>query len=100
MQINTCISTIGKTTRAEVRMQEIMVDYVVQTLEKAIDSATLRGGKPTTEDLIFLVRKVSCPSMHMVVVLLHKMLAAELLTPVTLDTTYTKHRQDRNLNWS
>lgn len=48
-------------TRGEVNMQEIMVDYVVQTMEKAIDSATSRGGKPTTEDLIFLVRKVSCP---------------------------------------
>lgn len=51
-------------TRGEVHMQEIMVDYVVQTMEKAIDSATSRGGKPTTEDLIFLVRKVSCPKIH------------------------------------
>lgn len=38
-------------------VEEIMVDYVAQTMEKAIASATSRGGKPTTEDLIFLVRK-------------------------------------------
>ena len=81
-------------------MQEIMVDYIVQTMEKAIDSATSRGGKPTTEDLIFLVRKVSCPSMHMRVVLLCKMLLAELLNPVTFDTTCTKQCQDCDLNCS
>ena len=57
------MSTVSKMTRAELRMQEIMVDYVVQTMEKAIDSATSRGGKPTTEDLIFLVRKVGCPNI-------------------------------------
>ena len=38
-----------------------MVDYVVQTMEKAIASAASRGGKPTTEDIIFLVRKVTFP---------------------------------------
>ena len=74
-------------------MQEIMVDYVVQTMEKAIASAFSRGGKPTTEDLIFLVRKVSCPNMHTIVMLFCEMSVAGLLSLVTVDTTCTKQYQ-------
>ena len=69
MQLNKRINMISKSIRAGIRMQEIMVDYVVQTMEKDIASAASRGGKPTTEDLIFLVRKVSCRNMHIIVML-------------------------------
>ena len=39
-------------------MQEMMVDYIVELMHKAIAAGAAKGGKPTAEDLIFLVRKV------------------------------------------
>ena len=53
-------------------MQDIVVEYMVQTMEKAVASAASRGGKPTTEDLIFLVRKVRC--MIFVAVMSHSII--------------------------
>lgn len=97
MQISRCISTISKMTRAEFGMQEIMVDYVVQTMEKAIDSAISRGGKPTTEDVIFLVRKVSCPNIAHLLKGVSGRLQVSL---VTVDITCTKQYQGCNLHCS
>ena len=44
-------------------LQEIMMDFVVQSMERAVAAAAFRGGKPTEKDLLFLVRKVR-PSGH------------------------------------
>ena len=35
------------------------MDYVVEIMHKAIAAGNAKGGRPTAEDLIFLVRKVS-----------------------------------------
>lgn len=37
----------------------MMVDYVVETMCKAVAAGAAKGGKATTEDVIFTVRKVS-----------------------------------------
>ena len=42
-----------------VHIQEMMVDYVVETMCKAVAAGAAKGGKATTEDVIFTVRKVS-----------------------------------------
>lgn len=38
-------------------VEEMMMDYVVRIMHKAIAAGSAKGGRPTAEDLIFLVRK-------------------------------------------
>lgn len=35
-----------------------MTDFMIETMNKAMAASALKGGKPNTEDLLFLVRKV------------------------------------------
>lgn len=46
-----CILTLGG-------MQEIVTEFMVETMSKAMAASALKGGKPSTEDMMFLVRKV------------------------------------------
>lgn len=38
-------------------VEEMMTDFMIETMNKAMAASALKGGKPNTEDLLFLVRK-------------------------------------------
>ena len=40
-------------------LQEMCVDYIAAVMQKATELATIRDVKVTTEDIMFVVRKVS-----------------------------------------
>lgn len=40
-------------------LQEMCVDYITAVMQKATELATLRDVKVTTEDIMFVMRKVS-----------------------------------------
>ena len=45
-------------------MQEIVTEFMVETMSKAMAASALKGGKPSTEDMMFLVRKVLLTVSH------------------------------------
>ena len=36
-----------------------MTDFLIENMHKAMAASALKGGRPSVEDVIFLVRKVS-----------------------------------------
>ncbi|KAJ7571697.1 hypothetical protein O6H91_01G173500 [Diphasiastrum complanatum] len=44
-------------------MEDILIDYITDMIHKSQDVASRRG-KLSTEDIMFLVRKVSCFNLH------------------------------------
>ena len=69
-------------------LQEIMTEFLIETMHRAMAASALKGGRPSVEDVMFLVRKVRMSTALGVAVRSSAMCEAEASTVVAQYTTF------------